>query len=336
MKPESSKNAPNAASYPRLLMVDDDSDHLALQSDLMRQHFPQASITIANSGAEAMQFDLDAFDVAVFDLQMPDCTGIELMQRIHETHDLPVIIVTGDRSGRSAAQCIRGGAVDFVVKHGDFLRVVPIVVEKAMAMIEIKRTNSRLEQELLMRNAELEKLNARLAEMASRDALTGLYNRRHFGELLNQLYAEADRHDTDLTCLMMDMDNFKRVNDHLGHLTGDRLLVMLAEVIRATVRESDVAGRFGGDEFVVLLPRTSPSEAQATAKRLLTNFRETLQREVPEAAVASLSIGMASRERRLPPTAESLVSLADEALYLAKTGGKDRIMVVRPTAAAAG
>ncbi|MFQ5424005.1 MAG: diguanylate cyclase [Phycisphaerae bacterium] len=315
---------------PRVLMVDDDPDQLELQSELLREHYPHCGITTAVSCSETLRLDTRSFDVAVFDVNLPDGNGIELMKRVRETRDLPVIILTGERSAESATEAIRNGAVDFVIKHGDYLRIVPIVVEKALALLEIKTTNRRLGQEIALRNAELERLNAKLRDMTTRDSLTGLYNRRHFRELLSRLYSEAQRYNTDLTCMMIDMDSFKRVNDSLGHQTGDRLLELLAAVIRESIRESDVPVRYGGDEFVVLLPRTTPDEARASAKRILGKYRSRAERLLPEFSTATLSIGLASRDHDQPPTAESLVRLADEALYLAKAGGRDRIMVVRP------
>jgi diguanylate cyclase (GGDEF)-like protein len=168
--------------------------------------------------------------------------------------------------------------------------------------------------------------------MAARDSLTGLYNRRHFNDLCAQLFAEAARYQTDLTCMMIDLDNFKRVNDTLGHQTGDDLLRLTAEIIRGSIRESDVAVRYGGDEFAVLLPRTSPTEARASAERILARFREDIADKLPEASIASLSIGLVSREQDQPASVVELVNLADEALYLAKAGGKNRITVARPPA----
>lgn len=325
---------PPTPTPPRVLMVDDDPDHLTLQGELLRERFPDCVIHTASSCAEARTLDPRAFDVAVIDMNLPDGNGIGLMAELHRSHELPVIIVTGERCGDRAVEAIRRGAVDFVIKHGDYLRIVPIVIEKAMAMIEIKQANQRLERELRLRNVQLERVNAELRRMATHDSLTGLYNRRHFADLLSRLFAEAGRYGTDLTCMMIDVDNFKRVNDTLGHHAGDQLLQLLASVIRASVRESDVPVRFGGDEFVVLLPRTAPDDARASAKRILAGFRETLARQMPAATVASLSIGLASRDDDRPPAAEALIRLADEALYLAKAGGKDRIMVVRPLPAA--
>jgi len=332
MSERESKN-PSAAApapFPRLVMVDDDADHREMQSELLRDHFPGIEITQAGTIREALSLDMTKFDVGIFDLNLPDGTGLELLKRIRKTHDLPVIMCTGDRSGVATTEAIRVGAVDFVIKHGDYLRVVPAVLEKTLAMLEMKRANQRLERELLVRNQELEKVNSQLRETAARDSLTGLYNRRHFGELLGQFFAEARRYNTDLTCMMIDLDNFKRVNDTLGHQVGDRLLQLTARAIHESVRESDVAVRYGGDEFLVLLPRTTPADAQTSAKRILSRFHADVAARLPDAAVASLSIGLASREQDQPPSGEALVRLADEALYLAKAGGKDRIMVVRP------
>lgn len=202
--------------------------------------------------------------------------------------------------------------------------------ELACSHNKLIKLNAELEDRVLQRTTELEEANKRLAEMAARDSLTGLYNRRHFGNLLGQLFAEASRYNTELTCLMFDLDNFKRVNDTLGHQTGDHLLQMTARIIRETIRESDVAVRYGGDEFVILLPQTSPGDARISAERLLERFRKQLMEELPEANIATLSIGLASREEDRPKNAMDLVNLADEALYLAKAGGKNRITVLRP------
>lgn len=185
--------------------------------------------------------------------------------------------------------------------------------------------NAELEDRVLQRTTALQAANERLREMAVRDSLTGLYNRRHFADLIEQLNAEAARYDTDLTCMMLDLDNFKQINDTLGHQIGDRLLQLAAQVISRSIRDADVAIRFGGDEFAVLLPRTTPMEAQASAERIRENFKEAVLRELPLARTASLSIGLASRDEDRPIEAIDLVRMADEALYLAKARGKDRI-----------
>ncbi|MFO0974482.1 MAG: diguanylate cyclase [Phycisphaerae bacterium] len=320
----------------RLLLLEDDPDQTELMLSVLAEQWPNSTVVHAASGADVLKLDLAQFDLALFDLHLPDCTGLELMRRIRATHDLPVILITGERIGETAAEAIRAGAMDYIVKYGDYIQIVPVVIEKTLALLDIRAANRRLEQELLARNSELERLNEQLREMAAHDPLTGLYNRRHFGELLTQHFSESVRYDTDLTCMMLDLDEFKQINDTLGHPAGDRVLVLCAEVLRRTLRQSDLPARYGGDEFVALLPRTCPAEARSSARRIATEFKAAIARQMPQAARVTLSIGLASREHGQPPSAEALVRLSDQALYLAKAGGRDRIMVISPSEVGAG
>ncbi len=234
-----------------------------------------------------------------------------------------------------AAKAFAGGKLEARVETnrrdeiGDLTRSFNAMADElARSHVQLVSLNAELENRVLQRTRELEEANRQLTEMAVRDSLTGLYNRRHFNNLLTQLFAEATRYQADLTCMMIDLDNLKRVNDSLGHQTGDRLLQLVAQVIQQTAREADVAVRYGGDEFAVVLPRTSLFDARSFAERLLTKFRLELMAVLPEAIVASLSIGLASREEHQPISAMDLVRLADESLYQAKGAGKDRIGVV--------
>jgi len=195
---------------------------------------------------------------------------------------------------------------------------------------KLVQLNSELEERVLMRTRALEDANQRLKDVAARDSLTGLFNRRHFADLLAQIFAESSRYGSELSCMMIDLDNFKEVNDTLGHQAGDDLLRLTASVIQRSIREADVAIRYGGDEFIVLLPQTNPEEARASAQRILEIFRTDVDHDMPSASLATVSIGLASRQDDEPCDGESLVQLADEALYLAKAGGKNRITVVQP------
>src|SRR6185436_8490569 len=128
-----------------------------------------------------------------------------------------------------------------------------------------------LEQALLDlsdKNSKLEASLRRVEQMAATDPLTGLYNRRHFGKVLEQLFAETQRYEKDLSCVMIDLDGYKQLNDTHGHQLGDQLLVMAGKVISANLRRMDVAARYGGDEFVLLLPQASTEEASHAAARI--------------------------------------------------------------------
>jgi diguanylate cyclase (GGDEF)-like protein len=188
-------------------------------------------------------------------------------------------------------------------------------------------TESRLE--LIELNAELEERvrqrTTELAELASRDPLTGLYNRRHFGEVITREFAAAERYGDDLTCLMFDVDHFKAINDQYGHRTGDNILMALASAIAGELRGADVAARFGGDEFVLVLPQTESVSAANLADRISQRFENEVHRLHP-GITPTLSIGAASLRTTRARSSESLIHEADLALYAAKQGGRNRLM----------
>lgn len=184
---------------------------------------------------------------------------------------------------------------------------------------EVTALNSALEQRVIERTEQLR-------ELASRDPLTGLYNRRHFGEVLARRFAEARRYGNDLSVMMIDLDDFKEANDRFGHQTGDEVLVQAALTISRQLRSADVAARFGGDEFVVLLPRSDASQARQLATRITARFAEELAGRVRDVAgVVSLSIGVAGLAETGSETDEALLRTADDALYRAKAMGKNRV-----------
>ena len=194
--------------------------------------------------------------------------------------------------------------------------------------------HERNHNRVLRLNSELEERVARrthqLRELAARDPLTGLYNRRHFNEMLEQQLAEAQRYGTDLSCLMIDLDNFKAVNDSQGHQRGDHLLIVAAQTIRDQLRGSDVAARFGGDEFVVLLPQTDGDRARVLGERVMAQFATESSRD-NVGALATLSVGIASYQQLEQRDAGALIRAADRALYRAKSAGRNRLVVADPT-----
>ncbi|MCP4592159.1 MAG: diguanylate cyclase [bacterium] len=203
----------------------------------------------------------------------------------------------------------------------------------ALAFNRMADLHERNHNQLVALNAELEeRVNRRtrqLRELASRDPLTGLYNRRHFDEVLSRRFAEARRYSTPLSCLMVDLDNFKSINDTHGHQVGDELLVLTGLTISSQLRAADVAARFGGDEFVVLLPQTTRRRAQTLSRRIAEKLASTVHTQLPEVTL-TLSIGISSLEYVESDDPNDLVRTADEALYAAKTDGKNRIVAGDP------
>ena len=322
-----------------MLIVEDDADQRQLISETLEEHFGAHTVRAVESGAEALKLDLAGFDLILTDFNLPDVTGMELLEAIRQRCGTPVIMVTGENVGQIAAEAIRKGAMDYVVKFGDYLFTIPLVVEKNLTVAKLYKENEKLRvelegalEEVRRKNAQLEGSLKMVEELAATDALTGLYNRRHFNRVLDQMFAESDRMDSDLSCVMIDLDGYKQLNDSYGHAAGDQILSAAGKVISANMRRMDVAARYGGDEFVLLLPHASAEEAAQVTQRIRDQFGQgsaiILRRNEP----VTLSAGIASRKRQFPRDSEQLMALADKALYQAKGSGRNRIAIHEPPA----
>jgi diguanylate cyclase (GGDEF)-like protein len=178
--------------------------------------------------------------------------------------------------------------------------------------------------------ARLRDRERRLLVMSTTDALTGVANRRHFIDLFEKEFERAKRYKTPLSCVIMDLDHFKRINDRYGHLAGDRVLVSAARVFEKSLRTHDVLARWGGEEFVVLLPQTDVAGAEALAERLRRALEETeVLLEGGEVVRVTTSLGMACHPHPPAASGDELLRRADVALYDAKELGRNRL-VSRP------
>jgi len=320
---------------PRILVIEDDPDAASLLVEAINDHFNDESAHWVERLGSLGSVDLDAFDLAMCDYNLPDGVGLDAMRMLHERRDdLPIVMVTGEREVALAVKAVRGGAADYVVKSGDYFRVIPIVIEKNLETARMKRDNLRLQAalarslaDLKRKNRELESLAARLEVMASTDVLTNLANRRRFQDRLHAMFSEAVRYANDLACLMIDLDCFKVVNDTHGHHIGDELLEATGRLISAEVRASDVAARYGGDEFAVLLPHTTHDTALSLAHRLLDRFAAEAIRVTGDESMTGMSIGVASLSLSRPMSPHQLLMHADRALYAAKGERGPAVMI---------
>jgi diguanylate cyclase (GGDEF)-like protein len=175
---------------------------------------------------------------------------------------------------------------------------------------------------IALKNSELVE---QLHSAATTDELTGLYNRRALEERLAAEISRSLRHQLHTSVLLIDLDRFKMINDTMGHAAGDRLLIQVAKILRQQCRALDVVGRLGGDEFLVILPMTKPSEAQVFVGRVQTSLRD-MERTSPEFGACTLSMGVAESPRH-GTTVSSLLAAADTALYKAKRAGRNIVEV---------
>lgn len=316
----------------RLLIIEDDADQRDLIRETLLDHFRDAEVVAVGSREDALREDPGAFDMILSDYNLPDCSGMELLDAVRQRCRTPFLMVTGENVGRTAVEAIRRGATDYVVKTGDYLFTIPLTVEKNLTVAKVEAENQRLRAELEQaleavrdKNGQLEASLRRVEELAATDPLTGLYNRRHFSRVLDQLFAEAQRFGKDLACVMIDLDGYKQLNDACGHQVGDQLLVTAGQVMRAHMRRMDVAARYGGDEFVLLLPQQGVEEAHRAADRIREQFRGASASLLKRAAGVTMSIGIASATSCGAASADQLVAAADAALYRAKEAGRDRV-----------
>jgi two-component system cell cycle response regulator len=224
--------------------------------------------------------------------------------------------------------------VKLLVRDGHRMLVIMPLIAKGqsigivelMSRAPVQWTDERLELARTMANeAAMALENARLYEearkLADRDPLTGFYNHRFLHERLGEEVVRSQRARRPLSVLMLDLDDFKLVNDTFGHLFGDRVLTVTAELIRSTLRVSDVAARYGGDEFAVILPETDAADARRTAERILEAFRDRPfvgEQRGPVPLAASIGVATFPEEGR---TGTELIAAADAALYAVKRDG---------------
>jgi two-component system cell cycle response regulator len=311
----------------KLLIIEDDVDQLELIREQVEDRFGRGTVVGVNTRREVVEQDLASFDLILTDYNLPDGSGMDLLEEIRKRCATPVIMVTGENVGHIAAEAIRKGATDYVVKVGDYLFTIPLVIEKNLTVAALIKEKEDLRRQLEEKNAQLEL-------MAATDGLTGLYNRRHFSRVLEQLFAEAQRYDKDLACVMIDLDGYKQVNDTLGHQVGDQLLVMAGKVIGANMRRMDVGARYGGDEFVLLLPQAGADEAANAAGRIREEFAQSSGSYLGRPGGITMSVGVASLKTHGAARVEQLVAQADGALYAAKAGGRNKVMISTSSAAA--
>lgn len=289
-----------------VLIADDDEEFRNLL--VRRANRMGLQVVEAKDGQEAVDILLQQqFNVLVVDLYMPGFTGIDVTRQAKEFNpDIQAIVLTASASLESALEALRAGVYDYLLKPLESLTEFELTLTRALEHNYLIMENKRLFSEV--------------QRLAITDPLTGLYNRHKLDEILDSEFERAKRYDRPLCLIMADMDRLKEINDTHGHFVGDEALKTVAEAITLQSRKVDIPTRFGGDEFVIILPEINMQEAYRFAQRILTAVQSV---QTPGGPL-SLSIGITELNENISSVYEFLRAV-DEALYEAKSDGGNKI-----------
>lgn len=324
---DSAAPSPSEDTAGNILIVDDTPANLRLLSRILAgQGF---HVRVATGGDQALSLvQLALPDVILLDVMMPDMNGYEVCRQLKSdarTQTVPVLFLSALSSTADKLQAFDAGGADYITKPfqaPEVLARVQTQLARYRAETELRQANERLQAQL----TKIQALQAQLREQAIRDALTGLFNRRYLEETLERELLRARREASPISLIMLDIDHFKKLNDTFGHKAGDVMLQTLGEVLRTHTRGSDVACRYGGEEFVAVLPGASLELAHQRAEQWRALFE---QLSVPYGKVelrATLSLGVAVYPQH-GATSDEVLRVADTALYMAKTEGRNRVVV---------
>jgi len=327
MNPVSSSDAldlapPGEGSGPVLnvLLIEDDRPTRLLLERMIRARGHEVSgCDSAESARDLLAQSF--FPLIVLDIQLPGMSGLDLSRllRSHPAGKYYYILAgTGNNRPEDLKEILEAGADDYIAKpyHPGLLDIRLAVAEAAVLDI-----------------AERRQLEDDLAFLADHDPLTRLFNRRRLPVAVGEAVATA-RSGRPGALLYIDLDNFKVVNDTLGHDAGDRLLLTISEILRRSVREDDVLVRFGGDEFVIILPDCQPDDALRIAEKLRVSVEDLVFSEGGRSFRVGASIGIAPIDGS--KEAQDVISAADAVCYAAKAGGRNRVEIHREGESALG
>jgi two-component system, cell cycle response regulator len=315
----------------RVLVVDDDRAMRAVESALLRDAGHE--VIEAENGARAFDLAMEAQpQIMVVDWLMPEMDGIELTRALRQTkigRGIYVLILTALEDETKLVEAFEAGVDDFMSKPLK-PRVLAARLRAGQRVIQLQEEIERDREEIRRFAAELAVTNRRLQEVALTDPLTGFPNRRFAMERIEQEWAACTRNQRSLSCMVIDIDGFKQINDNHGHDVGDMVLKRVAEAMKGALRTHDVVCRMGGDEFLVICPDTTLASALVCAERMrfaVESLRLSCN-EVPLPVHASF--GVAEREADMIDV-DALIKGADQGVYLAKQKGRNRVGTVQRT-----
>lgn len=327
----------NKAQNFNVLFVDDDKFSLqATERVLSKEKFNKFFATNAHEALEIIRSQ--PVHILVSDMKMPGVDGLALLKIVKEQFpDIIRLVYSAYTQPSQILPCINHGEIYRYVTKPTNPEELISAIDSAIEVAISKKNQQELADQLYSKNQELQKTLAEkeasedhLKQLTIIDELTHVYNRRHFNACLQREFNYSQRYQTDFSLLMMDLDHFKRVNDTFGHTFGDFVLKTFAKRIRTAMREIDILFRYGGEEFIVLLPNTAIIDAVQLGDRILQTSRVKPFIMNDYSCTCTVSIGAVSYATSNPIEPKDIVESADELLYHAKRQGRDQLAAAAP------
>jgi len=302
-----------------VLIVDDNQQNLKILGNVLKEH-TDYGLAFAMNGEEALEYLSKSLpDMILLDVMMPGMDGFQVCEKLQEseeTADIPVIFITAKSEPEDIVKGFNVGGVDYVTKPFNEAELLV----RINTHMELKRSRDMLEE----KNRELTDAYDKIEYLALTDTLTGVANRRHISNLMGKEVSRCRRNGGTFSMLMCDIDFFKKVNDTYGHDTGDYVLKRVTELIQGRLRGQDVLSRWGGEEFLVMLPETAIDDAVVAAEKLRTTIEATEMEFGEHRFSITLTIGVATYEKELG--IEKSIKKADDALYQGKQTGRNKVV----------
>lgn len=311
---------------PTVLIIDDDANII----NLLSKRLEQEGFNVNSAKDGKMGIDIASSDtpnIILLDLLMPEMSGKEVLKELKSNPNtalIPVIILSAIADTENKIDGLSMGANDYIVK--------PFRFQEVLARINTQLRISSMQKELEQKHSDLLEKNKILAQLAITDPLTGLLNKGYLMKRLKSEVARSSRYSETISCMMVDVDFFKKINDSQGHLVGDTVLKHIARIIKDATRSTDIVTRYGGEEFFVICPNSTLDGVINLAERVRYNVENT-PFIVDQNTSLSLTVSIGVKCAVFDPAVDTeiasstLIHDADLALYKAKSSGRNRVEI---------
>lgn len=302
---------PEADRLSILIVEDSDPERELLSEILSKSHYRLYEASNAFSALEIL--NKVHVDIVLSDLMMPVMDGIDLCKEVKSHYkNIYFIMLTAKDNTEDKISGLNSGADDYITK--------PYDINELLARVNVAARIVKSNKRLIFLNEELEKV-------IETDELTGLKNRRFFNKELNKEINRSTRYKHTLAVIIVDVDNFKEINDNYGHIVGDLVLKHVSGVMQNSIRETDFLCRYGGDEFVILLPETTPKNAFVVAEKIRRNIVKHPFKHKRTTINPTISLGVSVKTPAMKKDASEILESADKALYISKNRGKNKAII---------